>query len=697
MNPSPLQVTKLQSLIRGVLVRLRLRRNPKFSRLFRKKLDVSVTGTYDRAGMWDFGEKELVEYSERLYRRRKMGQGRDGEGKREEKKELTEQKDPNQHPDSSPPSLPQSSLLLTTSLPHSSPEPDSLSFPSQPLFPLHKTLSNLSNEPLLPTLPPADTPLPDPPDTENEEEKLQKTHFERKASNYRSYRESNATVSAPMPPIEKAESPVAALEGEKVKFFSKFEEEIYSLGENVDLEPEKTDFPMEKPETPHIVPPLPSQFFPEIPFLHEKTTENDENEPEKSDFPVEKIIKRPETPTNFSEIPLNSQFSTVFPQFRYTETAENSPKPTNFPILKSETLKIEDKMSSVDFEKVNLMRNEREIEEFSEPKQTYFPPVHSETPSIPPSPVSFHSVLPGFPPSPSFEMQDSLPTPTTFPPPPPQFKPETPLSSHSPSVSFPVLVSNPAVIPTEMSESVPEKTKFPSISPLPQAVTANPMDSKPAQSVSRPKTPVTSLFFQPHPAPLQSSHYHSPPLDTPTDIPSFPPSQHASSRKAVDLPMDSIGFVESYVPLSVSFRGVEKGKFSRPEPPPLIMQGIDLRSKHDTGKLRSKSHTKAWSMSQPETFLGKSTLVDLRSGSKSRRVQTTARTKTPEQRLLRWLSPYDPGWNKRVLEKVFRIGVEVRLRPNGYLPDLIIRRLRKSGGREVHPGRMREIEEMELL
>lgn len=41
-------------------------------------------------------------------------------------------------------------------------------------------------------------------------------------------------------------------------------------------------------------------------------------------------------------------------------------------------------------------------------------------------------------------------------------------------------------------------------------------------------------------------------------------------------------------------------------------------------------------------------------------------------------SPYDFQWSKKMLEKVFKVGVEVKLRPAIYLPDMKVRKLRKS-------------------
>ena len=46
-------------------------------------------------------------------------------------------------------------------------------------------------------------------------------------------------------------------------------------------------------------------------------------------------------------------------------------------------------------------------------------------------------------------------------------------------------------------------------------------------------------------------------------------------------------------------------------------------------------------------------------------------------------SPYDFQWSKKMLERVFKVGVEVKLRPAIYLPDMKVRKLRKSAVRVV--------------
>lgn len=49
-------------------------------------------------------------------------------------------------------------------------------------------------------------------------------------------------------------------------------------------------------------------------------------------------------------------------------------------------------------------------------------------------------------------------------------------------------------------------------------------------------------------------------------------------------------------------------------------------------------------------------------------------------------SPYDFQWSKRMLERVFKVGVEVKIRPAIYLPDMRVRKLRKSVVRVLKRG-----------
>lgn len=747
MNSHIAGVVKAQALVRGVLQRLRLKRDPKYQRLFRPQPELHTQGRYDRGTMWDLEKGDLVEYSERRYNRRKRrGEAATGgETALPSTIPVTESTPLDQDAVDQPsPYIPEVTSLqpvseaanppidlesasptsqpeakqqerapeLLYSRVNSSPEPETSPQTSFLVWKLTRVPSAVYSEPELASFPPLKpelAPLPpqseaaEPPQSPGTTAKVYKSlrsvtdtdskesdppsHFHRRANSYRSYHESSAALPPPAAPARNAESPVSA--DMHTALFCR------TLRLDMALQPE-TD-------------PLQPQF----------------------------PISKPETPVH-GEGDLITCFGEVSRPGRIEEAEEREviPVQTEFPLVKSETPPLSPQQPSLSFRILQSMPLSADLQEEFPPEPTYFPPVKPETPvhllAFPS--LSFQKVP--LPQRPADMPASDPPIPTVF----PMSKPETPVSSQAtPSQSFqaspnrlqhvekeelvpvqpafprpslPVMKPETPVIKPETpvaSQPAPSHV-FPSISPISRAATPSHPEVPPVPSSSRAKSPVTSLFFQPRPAPLQPSTLHSSHFDTPSDrTPSFPPSLHNSSRRAgEDTPKDNslINPANTAIAgsLSASFRsfGKQESEEKRPGQPPLIMQGADYRTSN--GKIRSKSHTREWSMPQPDTFksslpaksLLRDTALDPRSLSRGRRHHSN-RTKTPEQRLLRLISPYDPSWNKRVLEKVFRIGVEVRLRPNAYLPDLIIRRLRRNGTRDLQPARMRELEEMELL
>ena len=771
MNSHIAGVVKAQALVRGVLLRLRLRRDPKYKRLFRPQPEAERQTRYDRVTMWDLEQGDLVEYSERRHKRRKPP----AEHAKEEETAIPDSvpvtelaprsKDVVAPPSSDQPEDQVQSSIAPASedtiapldaqsaLPEpkstdpleeekrqrieadvvysreqASPEPNASPKASISVWKLNRTQSAISPEPEVAYFPSLEAPVQEapsqailehsqpevgehssallessaskasleafqqaPPTLEEEKKSLPKepqtpSHFHRRANSYRSHYESSTTAQpepAPVKITEKAESPLAA----ETSLPFPCEPWRPSTILETDEMPIKTEFPVEKPETPVPVEVNPSQHFAEAQMLVNARGIAEMELPIQTKFP----IRKPETPA------ISAQQLTFPVQMHLglTATEELAPEPTYFPPVKPETPVSTPTAPSQFFQSVSPPQPyEAIVETDSVPVPTFFPVSKPETPvagQTAPS-AAFQVTTPPLHPADTEELASiqavfHAPLPPVMRPDTPIIKTETPVSSQ-PAPSH----------------------KFPSIAPISRAATPSNPEIPPDLPSTRPKSPLTSLFFQPHLAPLQSSAFNSSYIDTPSDrTPSFPPSLHTSSRKGgADTPKNNApadatlnGNLSSSF-LSFGNRGsIEK----RPEHPPLIMQGVDFRVQNEVshGRIRSKSHTRDWSMSQPETYKSslptksilRETIPEPRSLSRGRR--HLSNPKTPEQRLLRLISPYDPSWNKRVLEKVFRIGVEVRLRPNAYLPDLIIRRLRKNGIRDLQPARARELEEMELL
>ena len=695
MNSHIAGVVKAQALVRGVLQRLRLKRDPRYKRLFRPQPELQPQGRYDRGSMWDLEKGDLVEYSERRYSKRKkqteavqaqttpIVRNTPITESRPVDQEALDLPDRSEVEAANPPidlPTPQSDWQeeTTQGLVYTrvevSPEPDTSPQAYFPVWKLPRTASSGSSGPEQSLFPPpevrevetlplpsqseavaelpqlSDSQVPLPEDslepyksatgTESlSQEPATPSHFHRRANSYRSYHESSAPLPPPVLPFqvtEKAESPVSAQANKGL--FSLCRAERLDIALQAEIEPGRTDFPIAKPETPEPGEGRPSVRFGEVARLGRTEAEWVEIVPVATEFPLVK----PETPALFPQQPSLSFQAIQFLPLNTDLQGELAPEPTYFPISKPETPVAAQSAPSQSFQASPSRLQSLEREE-SVPVQTAFPKapravMKSETPVI---------------------------------------KPETPVSSQ-PAPSH----------------------AFPSIAPISRAATPTLPEVPPVPSSTRPKSPATSLFFQTRPAPLQPSTVHHSHLDTPSDrTPSFPPSLHNSSRRGEDSSLVP-GNTTLVGSLSASFQSFGQGSGEkRPQHPPLIMQGADYRASN--GKIRSKSHTREWSVPQPDAFksslpaksLPRDLVPDPRSLSRGR----GHRTKTPDQRLLRLISPYDPSWNKRVLERVFRIGVEVRLRPNAYLPDLIIRRLRRNGTRDLQPARMRELEAMELL
>lgn len=774
MNSHIAGVVKAQALVRGVLLRLRLRRDPKYKRLFRPKSEAERQTRYDRVTMWDFDQGDLVEYSERRHKRRKPP----AEPAKEEEtaisnslpvtelvplsKEAAAQPSSDQpedqvqssiapvsedaiaplnaqralpEPESTAPVEEEKEQLIEADVVYSreqaSPEPNASPKASLSVWKLDRTQSAISPEPEAAYFPSLEAPVQEPPsqaisehsqpkESEHslaiqdsssskasleafqqapptlEEEKKSiprepqtSSQFHRRANSYRSHHESSTTAlpePAPVKITEKAESPLAA-EGSQVLPFPCEPWRPSTISETDEM-PIQTEFPVEKPETPVPVEANPSQHFAEAQMLLNAGGIEEMELPVQTKFP----IRKPETPAISAQ-----QLTFPVPMhISLPATEELAPEPTYVTPIKPETPVSTPTAPSQFFQSVSPPHPyESIVETDSIPAPTFFPVSKPETPvagQTAPS-AAFQVTAPPLRPHPA-DTEEPAPIQTVF---------------HAPLP--PVMRSDTPVIKTETpvsSQPAPSHI-FPTIAPISRAATPSNPEIPPVLPSTRPRSPLTSLFFQPHPAPLQSSAFHSSVLDTPSDrTPSFPPSLHTSSRKGgADTPKNN-GLADATIngSLSSSFRSFGKrgSAEKRPEPPPLIMQGVDFRQNEVShGRIRSKSHTRDWSLSQPETYKSslptksilRETIPEPRSLSRGRRHPSNP--KTPEQRLLRLISPYDPSWNKRVLEKVFRIGVEVRLRPNAYLPDLIIRRLRKNGIRDLQPARARELEEMELL
>lgn len=770
MNSHIAGVVKAQALVRGVLLRLRLKRDPKYKRLFRPQPEAERQTRYDRVTMWDLEQGDLVEYSERRHKRRKppAEPTKAAESAISDpppvtelvplSKEIVAQPSSDQPVDqikssiapaaedataplnaqSAPPEPESTDPLeegnrqrieadVVYSREQASPEPNSSPKISLSVWKLDRTQSAISPEPEVANFPSLEVPVQeaspqailehsqpeegkhtlalqessaskasleaqqDPPILEEEKKSSPKepqtsSHFHRRANSYRSHHE-NSTTALPEPVkiTEKAESPLAAETSQVLPFPCEPWRPSSIL--ETDEGPVKTEFPVEKPETPVPVEVTPSQHFAEAQMLLNAEGLEETELPVQTKFP----IRKPETPELSAQqltFPMQMHLSSI-------ATEELAPEPAYFPPVKPETPVSPLAAPSQFFQGVSPPQPHEAIVD-SVPVPTFFPVLKPETPvagQTAPS-AAFQSTTPPLRLHPA-DIEEPAPIQTVFHAPlPPVMRPDTPVIKTETPVS-----SQPA--PSHI---------FPSIGPVSRAATPSGPEIPPVLPSTRPKSPLTSLFFQPHLAPLQSSAFHSTYIDTPSDrTPSFPPSLNASSRKGgAETPKNKVPVDATLMGnLSSSFRSFGKrgSAEKRPEPPPLIMQGVDFRTQNEVshGRMRSKSHTRDWSMSQPETYksslptksLLRETIPEPRSLSRGRRHPSNP--KTPEQRLLRLISPYDPSWNKRVLEKVFRIGVEVRLRPNAYLPDLIIRRLRRNGVKDLQPARARELEEMELL